>query len=175
MAYSVADELMAARKIILLGDLNQETQEKLSTAIIYLNTISSDPIIFYIDSRGGGVHSAIHLWDTIRLSKAPLHGIVVGKALSAAFAVLQACHVRLAFPNANLMNHGSSVSVRIDDPEFDRIFTLFKNFDNKILDTLTERGKASKKDNEKWSRMERYFTAMEAFEMGWIDSIATTL
>ncbi len=160
------------RTLILSGDCDADKQEKICAALIRLNLISEEEITLYIDSKGGGVYAGIHIYDTIKESHAPVRGIVIGKAMSAAFVVLLACDHRTAFPHAILMYHAPTLAgIALDQPDFEQQLALRRDFHHIMLSELTRRGKVSRALFEKWSREERYLTADEAYEAGILDQV----
>ena len=160
------------RTLILSGDCNADQQEEICAALIRLNLVSDDDITLYIDSNGGGIYAAIHIYDTIKESHAPVRGIVMGKAVSAALVALLACHDRAAFPHAILMYHAPTLAgIRLDQTDFQHQLATRRTFHNIMLSELTRRGNAPRLQFEQWSREERYLNAHEALEAGIIDRI----
>ena len=162
------------RTLILSGACTGDAQQEICAAIIRLNLISDKEIRLYIDSEGGGVSAAIHIYDTVKLSRAPVRGIVIGRAVSAAFVALLACRYRAAFPHANLMYHAPTLaSIRLDQPDFEDQLAMRRAFHEIMISELTQRGKVPRAQFEQWSREERYLTAQEALNAGMIDEIIT--
>ena len=163
------------RTLILSGTCNGETQQEICATIIRLNLISDEEIILYIDSDGGGMSAAIHIYDTIKESRARVRGIVIGRAVSAAFVTLLACHHRVAFSHANLMYHAPAlVGMRLDQVDFEEQLALRKGFHDIMISELVRRGKASRAQFEQWSREEKYLSASQALEVGMIDEIMSS-
>lgn len=50
--------------------------------MLYLDSISNEPIHFYINSPGGSVIAGFQIYDTMRMIKSPVHTYVVGQAAS---------------------------------------------------------------------------------------------
>jgi len=160
------------RTLILSGDCDTDQQEQICGALIRLNLASDDDITLYIDSNGGGIYPAIHIYDAIKESRAPVYGIVIGKAVSAAFVALLACHNRAAFPHAMLMYHAPTLAgIRLDDEDFEHQLTTRRTFHDIMLSELVRRGNASRAQFEQWSREERYLNAHEALEAGILDQV----
>ncbi|MEK7540707.1 MAG: ATP-dependent Clp protease proteolytic subunit [Patescibacteria group bacterium] len=186
------DELrpfLARREIILVGDVatDPEIQEQIiSAAILYLNAVSSESITLFVDSCGGSGDTAQNISDNIKNSAAPVYGVVTGVAYSAAFAVIQACHRRMAYPNAKLMFHGGSLTIRVDNiidakivsedtvrlgrKQIDELRKRI-SYHQKEISGIAERSGQPLKLIKKWWKEERIFTAPEAKEFGFIDEI----
>ena len=111
--------LTQQRQILMLGEVNSQMQEMVCTTLLLLNAQSEALITLCFDSGGGSLLLAMYIYDAIKHSKAPVHGLVTVTAQSAAFDVLQACTRRLAYPNATLMTHSVEIRVRVNRPDFD--------------------------------------------------------
>lgn len=98
-------KLLERRIIGLPYNIDKEIVDKIAGSILELNLKSFDEIKLLIDSGGGKIKPAFKLVDVIRLSKAPVSGIVVGLCGSAAVSVLQACHKRLSTPHSKFFLH----------------------------------------------------------------------
>ena len=173
MTALIRPDLMGKRIIYMLNKIDDETSEDICAAIVTLNQSESSPIRLYIDTKGGT--SGEHLFDAIQMSQAPVHGIVVGKAHSAGFVALEACHRRIAFPNATLLHHAGAISIAIDKPEFDQEVAQMRSFTEKVRKLIVSRGNISLETIEKWEKEERRIQASEALQYGLIDAIATEL
>ena len=159
------------RTLMLSGPCNGSNQEELCAGIIRLNLTSQEDIVLYIDSEGGGLNAAMYIYDAIKESKACVRGVVTGKALSAAFVALLACHHRAAFPHARLMYHAPIINLAIDHRDFDQELANCKAYHEIMISELTRRGRLPRTYFETWSREERYLTAQNAFDAGVIDQI----
>ena len=186
------DELkpfIARREIILVGDVaaDPEMQEQIiSAAILYLNTVSSESITLFINSCGGSGDTAQNISDSIQNSVAPVCGVVTGVAYSAAFTIFQACHKRMAYPNAKLMFHGGILTIRVDNiidakivsedtvklgrKQIDELRKRISYHQKEIRD-IAQRSGQPLKLIKKWWKEERIFTASEAKGFGFIDEI----
>src|SRR4051812_33632744 len=118
---------LARRELLLRGPVDERDQEMISSGLLYLNHQSEAPISLFINSKGGDTLCEGYIMDAIASSAAPIHGVVRGMAYSAAFCILQACHLRKAFAHARLMFHGMMLSnLRIDRDDFDEIVARTK-------------------------------------------------
>jgi ATP-dependent Clp protease protease subunit len=147
-------------------------QEQFCREIIRLNAADSEtPITVFIDTLGGDTRSSLFMCDAIEYSKAQVHGIVIGKAHSAGFRILQSCRTRTAYKNASLMFHGPAKNTRIDDKNWS-----FANRESRRLhdEQIKTYQKRSGQDIEKiraWSQEEKIFTAQEAVKYRFLDKI----
>lgn len=173
---------LAERRIILLdGDIDEEMAAAVKFWILSFNIISDEKIILLIDSDGGAVQSALTIYDLIKLSKAPVTGLVFGDCKSMAIILLQACKVRLATTHSNFylheLNWKSGIMILNKDSKTNirKKLRELKRFRKKILDILKSRSKLSIEEIEKFmSDGENYETHLlsdEIFKMGLIDKV----
>lgn len=160
------------RTILLLDEVNGESQTRITQAILGLNLVGVEPITLFIDSTGGEGRSSDWIVDAIRCSKAPVNGIVVGTAYSASFWILQNCYRRIAYPHARIMTHGFRfASLRTDQANFRQIIREAKEQHAKILELTSRRTRLPIKVWRRWSRQEKSFSAQEALALNLIDEI----
>lgn len=104
---SVFDRLMKDRIIFLGEGINDFIANTINAQLIYLTSISSEPIWLYINSPGGDVYSGLAIYDTIRMIDAPVYTCVMGLAASMAYILAIAGEKghRYALPNSKMMLH----------------------------------------------------------------------
>lgn len=167
----LTEHLMKHRRLLLRGKYTSDTQDVLSTALLLLDLEGQEPIRLDIDSAGGDANPARYLGDVIRSLQSPVHGCVVGAAYSSAFVILQACDLRLAFPNARLMFHSTSTEVETDHPDTAHRLAHARRLNELNLTELSKRSGQPLSRLRRWSGMGRFFRAEEALELGFIDRI----
>ena len=101
-----------ARNLYLPEQVNQESMNKLTKAIIEINEndiyltslyalhnidLNPAPIKMYIDSYGGAVYQCFGLLGVMDKSKTPIHTIVTGAAMSCGFMILISGHKRFGY------------------------------------------------------------------------------
>jgi ATP-dependent protease ClpP protease subunit len=173
MPEEIAKALLQKRQILLIGKIDNDAQEIISGSIIYLNCLGSDPISLFIDSIGGFTDAEVGLVDAIGVSQAPVHGVVIRVAFSAAFGLLQACRVRKAYPHAMLMFHAPRLKeIVIDNEEkFSEDICFFRQLHDEQIEGYSKRSGQSKENWTEWSKKEKRFTAQEALALKIIDEI----
>jgi ATP-dependent Clp protease, protease subunit len=165
--------LLVKRQIMLLGSITPDVQERICSSIILLNAQSDDPITIFIDSMGGNAPAGDQTADIVADSKARVTGVVFGAAHSAAFSVLQGCHVRKAYPHTFFLFHAPTPrSCRGDDEEgVERALDECRRGHTEEIARLILRCGHTEEEWREWSRKERRFTASEALELNIIDEI----
>ncbi|KND46853.1 MAG: hypothetical protein AB199_00245 [Parcubacteria bacterium C7867-004] len=174
MSLNEADAALLARRMILIsGPIDDELQKRIIDSVFYLNMRDeSTAISLYIDSRGGSVPTHFHIADVLANSNAPVHGLVIGRAFSAAFNILQACDVRKAYPHADLMFHAPDLTgVRVDDPNFLNIVRASMTEHQDHIACFSRRSGQSISDWQRWSREQKYFTGVDAKRLGIVDEV----
>jgi ATP-dependent Clp protease protease subunit len=114
------------RNLFLAQQVTQESINKISQAIIDINQDDEEigkifavydleykpkPIKLYIDSYGGYVYQCFGLLGIMKASKAPIHTIVTGCAMSCGFLISIAGHKRFGFPKSTYLYHQVSGGV----------------------------------------------------------------
>ena len=97
---------LASQRIVLLSQ--EITLKQVDTAkywLTVLNLESPEPIKLIIDSDGGLAEPSLWIYDAIKLSRAPVIGIVSGRCKSMAVIVLQACTKRFSTPHSCFFLH----------------------------------------------------------------------
>ncbi len=97
---------LASQRIVLLPQ--EMTLKQVDTVrhwLTVLNLESPEPIKLIIDSDGGLTEPSLWIYDAIKLSQAPVIGIVSGRCKSMAVIVLQACTKRFSMPHSCFFLH----------------------------------------------------------------------
>jgi ATP-dependent Clp protease, protease subunit len=169
----VIEALSQKRQILLMERIDGDAQQTVSALIIYLNSLSNEPITLFIDSSGGDTEAEMQLIDAISVSEAPICGVVTGDAFSAAFDILQACRIRKSYAHGKMLFHAPRLSgMPVDDEQkVAKEISDGRRLHEELLLFLSKRTGQSKEKWVKWSKKERKFTAPEALKLGIIDEI----
>jgi ATP-dependent Clp protease protease subunit len=121
-AWDIYSSLMKGANIIwLTSEVNDQNCELLKAELMYLDAQpkadengNTKPIVIYIDSPGGSVHSGLSVVDVMQQIKTPVATIVAGMAASmgSVIAAAGAPGLRYALPNAEVMVHQPSSGSR---------------------------------------------------------------
>ena len=173
MLDSLIPQFFLQRKILLFDKIDGQVQESVTQAILALNLSGQEPITLLIDSTGGSTISGRCIADAIRCSQAPVHGLVVGDALSMAFWILQNCQRRIAYPHARMMSHGYAMNeVRCDQKDYREKAEQLILWHAEDLGVLARRSGQSVEQWRKWSSDEHYFSASDGIRLGILDGTA---
>lgn len=105
-----------SRNLVLSSDIDDASVGDIIESILDINSVDDElshdlcdykrePIKLIINSFGGSVYDGFALIAAIEGSKTPIHGYAYGSAMSMAFAIYIATHVRFAHKTTTFMYH----------------------------------------------------------------------
>lgn len=170
-SYDIYSRLLQDRIILIFGEINDLTSASVIAQMLYLESVSKDPIYLYINSPGGSVTSGFAIYDVINYIKCEV--ITIGMGLCASLgAFLLACgDKRYCLENTKIMIHqplGKSEGQASDMMIVAEEIIKTKKRLNEILAFKT---KQDIKKIESDSERDFYMTAQEALAYGIIDQI----
>lgn len=103
----LAERFLKTRTILLSGEVNKETAEKVISRLLLLESQSDDPIRILIDSPGGDVDAGYAIFDMVRFVKPRVWMIGMGLVASAGALILLAApkERRVGLPNSHYLIH----------------------------------------------------------------------
>jgi len=101
----IEGHINAYRVLRLIGEITPNSISSLAEEMVQLDFLEVQPITVWITSPGGDIAPAYYLKDVIDGLNSPVHGLVIGKASSAAVDVLQMCTKRMMLPHSELFCH----------------------------------------------------------------------
>lgn len=107
-------QMMENGIVTIFGYISQEMPEQVQYAITRLFLMKKKKVFVIISSEGGMIKPALEIFDTLRLYPGQINGIVVGKAMSSAAIILQACGTRTATPNSKILVHNGNINLNIN-------------------------------------------------------------
>ena len=167
---------MAVHEFVL-QDIDHETVERLRETIAKAEASESE-ITLLINSNGGDIKEGLKIVELITHSHALIKGQVIGKAVSMAAVILQACHERSMNETAYLRYHYGSwrVSFRMYfEPEMlqRNIESGIKLQERLILPIAKKTGMSIKRIHDLF-REDKRLSAQEALHLGLVDDITRT-
>lgn len=102
-----SDKFLQTRSIMLSGEIDKESAEKVIKQMLILEAENDDPIRIFINSPGGDVEAGFAIFDMARFIKNEVYMIGMGLVASAATLVLLAVpkERRLGLPNSSYLIH----------------------------------------------------------------------
>jgi len=143
------------RKLFLFGPVTEQSALDLVVKIMYLDSLSQEPVELYIFSPGGSVLAGATLYSAMKMVASPIHTINMGLAASMAAIILAAGDKRFVYPTAQTMIHqpliqggigGQATDVSINSFELNRwkewtieVLTQETGLDKETIESLIER------------------------------------
>lgn len=177
LTYGVAEALflddLDDRKLIIDGIIDEDIFRRINYFIIRWNSEDKEipigerrPIKLIINSCGGSTFAGLSTIETIRNSKTPVYGYLLGYAFSMAFHIYVNCHKRFATPSSIMLNHEGEYG-NIDSPsKVKDAFTFYEKVNDRLNGYIAQNSKFTKKQLEDEDRIEKYMFGDEAKELG---------
>ena len=122
------EHLANSRRIFLWGGVDDESAERIVKQLLYLDSISHDDIVLFINSPGGVISSGLAIYDCMQAIQSDVVTVCCGQAASmgAVLLVSGTKGKRYAWPNARIMIHqplihGQMTDIQIQAEEMLRI------------------------------------------------------
>ena len=171
----ICSRLLDERIIMLTGEVNDQSAEIIVAELLYLDSLSHEPISLYINSPGGSVTSGFAIYDTMNTVKSPVHTYCLGMAASMGAFLLSSGEKghRYCMPEAEVMIHqplggaqGQATEIEIAARHIlrtkERLNRILAKNTGKDIDTI-----ANDTDRDNW------LSADEALAYGLVDQIVT--
>ena len=109
------------RKIFLWNQVDDESAGKIVKQLLYLDSLSHDDIIFFINSPGGVISSGLAIYDAMNAIESDVVTVCCGQAASMGAVLLTAGAKgkRYAWPSARIMIHHPSIQGQMEGPASD--------------------------------------------------------
>ncbi|MFI5912912.1 ATP-dependent Clp protease proteolytic subunit [Dactylosporangium sp. NPDC051541] len=171
---AVFDRLLGKRIIVLGTEVNDESANRICGQLILLAAEDSEKdISFWINSPGGAVHAGLAIYDTMKFIKNDVSTVVMGMAASMGQFLLSAGTPgkRYALPHSRVMMHqpsggigGTAADIAIQAEQM--LFTK-KTIQRLIAEHTGQTNEQIELDSDR----DRWFTAPEALEYGFVDRV----
>lgn len=170
----IFSRMLDSRKVFIFGEINEQLSLYIISQLLYLDSISDDPIDLYINSPGGTVEDGLAIIDTMHFIKSKVRTINLGKSYSMAAVILVNGEKgeRMALPNASTMLHQVIITGGKNAyQDFKVSFEHTSYINEKLLDILANQTNLSRKDIEKITSRDYYMDNKVALEAGIIDRV----
>lgn len=162
------------RIIYFTGEVNAVTSQELISKLLYLDSLSNEPVTLVLNSPGGDVFSGYSVIDVIDSMKSPVNTVCAGLCASmASFIFVSGAH-RTILKSSRLLVHDAaaqSIDGRLTASALSQEVGLLKKLhdDNKKL--LLKRTSITPKEAEKMLSGDTWILAEEALNKGFADDI----
>lgn len=164
------------RTIFLAGDITEASAVGIISKLVMLSQLDSRPIRMVISTYGGSLDESLAIYDTMKLIRAPVHTVGIGKIMSAGVLLLAAGKKgeRIIGARSRVMIHnawggfvGDPFELKNELAEFERLETL----ESECLLSETTLTKAQLQ-KILTSRLDRYITPEQAIGYGIADKLS---
>ena len=171
---AVFDRLLAKRIIVLGSEVNDESANRICAQLILLAAEDSEKdISFWINSPGGVISAGLAIYDTMRFVRNDVSTVVMGMAASMGQFLLSAGTPgkRYALPHSRVMMHQPSGGIggTASDIAIQAEQMLFTKQTMQRL--IAEHTGQTTEQIEADSDRDRWFTAQEAVDYGFVDRV----
>ena len=176
MTDSVYQSLLANRIIFLGSEVKDENANAICAQMLLLNAEDSEKDIYlYINSPGGSVDSGMAIFDTMQWISNDVATVAMGLAASMGQFLLSAGAKgkRFALPHSRIMMHqpsgglgGTASDIRI---QAEQSLHFKKTMGRLIAEHTGQTVEQITKDSDR----DRWFTAKEALEYGFVDHVVS--
>lgn len=167
------DRLLKTRSIILSGEINKDSADKVIRDLLVLDSESKKPVKIYINSPGGDVDAGYAIYDMIRFVSSPVTLIGTGLVASAAALILLAVPAerRVGLPNSSYLIHQPLSKMRGNATEIEIHALQLEKIKAKINKVISEATGKSMAQVEKDTDRDHWLNAQEALEYGLISRV----
>ncbi|WP_229684133.1 ATP-dependent Clp protease proteolytic subunit [Nocardia camponoti] len=173
---SVYERLLRERIIFLGTQVDDDIANKLCAQILLLD--AEDPtkdISLYINSPGGSVTAGMAIYDTMQFAESDIKTVAMGLAASMGQFLLTAGTPgkRFALPHTRIMMHQPSAGIGGSAADIAIMAEQFAHTKRELNQLQAQHtGKSVEQVTEDADR-DRWFTANEALEYGFIDHVVS--
>jgi len=171
---SVYDRLLRERIIFLGQPVDDPIANQISAQLLLL--AAEDPkrdIHLYINSPGGSVTAGMAIYDTMQLVEPDVATFALGLAASMGQFLLSAGTPgkRYALPHARILMHQPSAGVAGTASDIAIQAEQYKLTKREMAELIAEQTSQSVEQIERDSDRDRWFTAAQALEYGFVDQV----
>ena len=174
-SYDIYSRLLKERVIFLVGPVNDQTANLVVAQLLFLESENPDKdISFYINSPGGSVSAGMAIYDTMKFIKPDVSTLCTGfAALMGAFLLASGAKgKRFSLPHSRILMHqpsmggmqGQASDIAI---QAEQIVYMKSMLAERIAFHTGQSVERIEADSDR----DRWFTAEEALEYGFIDAV----
>jgi ATP-dependent Clp protease, protease subunit len=175
----IDQHLFESRTIFVSGEVGSEMAVKINRQLLAMERANpTAPIVLWIDSPGGEVHSGFSIYDTARFIQPRVFTLVAGLAASMG-SVISLCaekEDRVCFPNAKLLIHQPLISGTIRGQASDLVIHAqdIVETKKKLHRLYAERTGSPVEKFVEYMERDKWLLPQEAIELGMISKIINT-
>jgi len=163
------------RSVYLIGEITETSTVTVIQNLVNLSQTSDKPIRFIISTYGGSIDESLAIYDTMKLIRAPVHTVGIGKIMSAGVLLLASGVKgrRVIGARSRIMIHNAFGGAVGDPWEIHHELNEFKRQAELEEECLLRETKLTKKQLVAIlkNRMDYYITPEQAIKYGIADKI----
>lgn len=173
---TAADRLLHQRILVLGQQVDDDIANRLCAELLLLS--AEDPrrdISLYINSPGGSVSAGLAIYDTMRLIPNDVSTLAMGLAASMGQFLLSAGTPgkRFALPHSRVLLHQGSAGIGGTAIDIEIQAENLEHTKNVMIGLIAEHTGQPVEKVERDALRDRWFTAQEALDYGFVDAILT--
>lgn len=175
---SVYDRLLWERIIVLGQQVDDSIANQLCAQLLLLSAENPEKdIVLYINSPGGSVTAGMAIFDTMQYIDCDVVTVAMGLAASMGQFLLSAGQPgkRYALPHSRIMMHQPSAGVGGTESDIAIQAQLFRRHKQEMAELIAEHTGQPVERIVSDSDRDRWFTAEEAKEYGFVDHVITRI
>jgi len=173
---SVFERLLQERIVVLGSEVNDEIANRITAQLLLLDADDAESDIrFYINSPGGSVTAGFAIYDTMQLIRPDVATYAMGMAASMGQFLLSSGTPgkRYALPHARILMHQPSAGVGGTASDIAIQADLFNKWKVELAKITAEQTGQTVEQIIKDGDRDRWFTAQEAKDYGFVDHVLT--
>jgi ATP-dependent Clp protease, protease subunit len=172
-SFDIFSRLLQDRIVMLTGEVNDSSMSLINAQLLYLDSLNSEPINFYIDSGGGLVTAGLGTVGIIRNISSPVHSIILGQAASMGSILATVCDKRYAMPTSRIMLHQPSGGARGMQSDIERTYNEITRLKQLLTQIYVDHNTKGKTYDDFVTILDRdyFMDTTEAIELGILDEI----
>lgn len=173
---SVFERLLQERIVVLGSEVNDEVANRITAQLLLLDADDAESDIrFYINSPGGSVTAGFAIYDTMQLIRPDVATYAMGMAASMGQFLLSSGKPgkRYALPHARILMHQPSAGVGGTASDIAIQADLFNKWKQELARITADQTGQTVEQIIKDGDRDRWFTAQEAKDYGFVDHVLT--
>ena len=170
----VFSRLMMDRILFLSGEVTSDSMDTLVAQMLFLNSVSHDPIHLYINSGGGECYSGLELVSVMNDIESPVYTTVLGLAASMGAVIAsngEKGH-RKALPYSRFMIHQPSSGVGYSTFRDQQIHLKeMESLKQDLYQVLAKNSGQTPEEIERLCDRDNWMKPEEAIAMGFLDAV----
>lgn len=169
----VFEQLLKSRIVFLGSEVNDEVANRLSMQLLMLASEDERDITLYINSPGGSVTAGMAIYDTMNHIKPEVSTIGLGFVASMGQFLLSSGQrgKRYLLPSTRVLMHQPSAGVSGSATDIEIQASIFTQMKKRMARITAEQTGQPVERIERDADRDKWFTAEEALEYGFVDHI----